>query len=288
MKLFKSIATAVVAGFLMFGTAACSKVPAGEVGVKVYLLGTDKGVDHEVLGPGRYWIGWNQDLYLFPVFTQNYTWTAAPEDDSPTDESIDFGTIEGMNVNADIGISYHIKPEKVSDVFVKYRKGINEITHVYLRNMVRDSLVRVVSTKSIDYTYGAGKAEIMNEVQAEVARQVDEIGIVIEKVYWIGELRLPIAVKEALNAKQASTQLAQQRENEVATARAEAQKSIAAADGEAQSITLVAKAQADANRILASSITPELVQYKAIEKWSGALPQVSGGAVPFINFTPSK
>lgn len=190
-----------------------------------------------------------------------------------------------MNVNADVGISYHIKPDKVSDVFVKYRKGINEITHVYLRNMVRDSLVRVVSTKSIDYTYGAGKADIMNEVQAEVSRQVADIGIVIEKVYWIGELRLPEAVKEALNAKQASTQLAQQRENEVATARAEAQKKVAEATGEAESITLRAKAQADANKILAASLTPELVNYNAITKWDGALPQVSGGAVPFINLT---
>jgi len=26
-----------------------------------------------------------------------------------------------------------------------------------------------------------------------------------------------------------------------------------------------------------------LVQYKSIERWNGILPQVSGGAVPFIN-----
>ena len=54
--------------------ASCSKVPAGQVGIKFYLLGGEKGVDTEELGPGRYWIGVNEELYLFPTYTQNYTW----------------------------------------------------------------------------------------------------------------------------------------------------------------------------------------------------------------------
>ena len=97
MKMFKTIMALVLGAFLLSGTAACTKVPAGNVGVKVYLLGSSKGVDHEVLGPGRYWVGWNQDLYLFPTYTQNYTWAVNSEGG---DESIDFGTVEGMNVNS--------------------------------------------------------------------------------------------------------------------------------------------------------------------------------------------
>jgi hypothetical protein len=45
---------------------------------------------------------------------------------------------------------------------------------------------------------------------------------------------------------------------------------------------VVAQGQAKANDALSRSITPILVQYKGIEKWNGLLPQVSGGAVPFI------
>ena len=33
---------------------------------------------------------------------------------------------------------------------------------------------------------------------------------------------------------------------------------------------------------LSRSITPILVQFKSVERWNGILPQVSGGAVPFI------
>ena len=52
---------------------------------------------------------------------------------------------------------------------------------------------------------------------------------------------------------------------------------------EAESILVVAQGQAKANDALSRSISPILVQYKSVEKWNGILPQVSGGAVPFID-----
>ena len=57
---------------------------------------------------------------------------------------------------------------------------------------------------------------------------------------------------------------------------------MATAKGEAESIFVVAQEQAKANEILAHSLTPILVSYKGIERSNGILPQVSGGAVPFI------
>ena len=111
----------------------------------------------------------------------------------------------------------------------------------------------------------------------------------MDKIYWIGEIRLPQTVIDSINAKNAATQMAQQRQNEVAQARAEAEKKVAEARGEAESVLLKAKAQAEANRELASSITGELVQYRALEKWDGVLPRMTGNsAVPFINVDPNK
>ena len=55
-----NIRTIALMTVLVGSVAACSYVPAGNVGIKVNLLGGDKGVDSEVLGVGRYWIGWNE------------------------------------------------------------------------------------------------------------------------------------------------------------------------------------------------------------------------------------
>lgn len=262
---------------LMFTSIGCSRVPAGFVGVKVYLLGGDKGVDTQELGVGRYWIGWNEELHLFPTFTQNTIWTADIREDSPSDESITFQTREGLSVNADIGISYRIDPNMVTSIFQKYRKGIDEITNIYLRNIIRDAFAVVSSNKPVEFVYGEGKAELREEVERIVKSKVEPIGIIIEQISLVGNLRLPESVVEALNLKISATQRAQQRENEVKEAKAEADKRIETARGEAESIKVIALAQAEANKIISNSITSTLVEYKRIEKWNGIMPIYMGG-----------
>lgn len=268
---------------------ACSKVPAGSVGVKVYLLGGAKGVDTEVLTPGRYWIGVNEDLYLFPTFTQNYTWALTEYEN----ESISFQTVEGLSVNADIGISYSIDPAKVPAVYQKYRKGISEITDIYLRNMVRDALVTAASDQAIETVYGKGKATLIQEVEADVRKQVSEIGINVERLYWVGDIRLPDQVTASINAKIQATQISMQRENEVKTAEAQAAIEIAKAKGDAESTLLRAKAEAESIKLRAEALSQNarLVELNAVEKWDGKLPvnMYGNSPVPFVNInTASK
>lgn len=270
---------------LIIAVSGCSKVPAGNVGIKVHLLGSSKGVDSEELGPGRYWIGINEDLYLFPTFTQNYTWTKSSDEGSDKDESITFQTREGLSVNADVGVSYHLEPGKINDVFQKYRKGIDEITDVFMRNMVRDAFNQYGSQVNVESVYGAGKTELLRKVEDSVSESVSGIGIIVEKVYLIGSMRLPQQVIRALNSKIEATQRAEQRENELREAEAEAKKKVAEARGEAQSVLTRAEAQAKANQILARSVTAELIKYEATKRWDGKLPKFSGGgAVPMITF----
>lgn len=257
--------------------AACSKVPTGHVGVKVYLLGTDKGVDSEELGVGRYWIGFNEELYLFPTFTQNYTYSGQ--------QRIGFQTREGLTVEADIGVTYHIQPDMVSSVFQKYRKGVDEITSVFLRNMVRDALVLRSSMLPIESVYGAGKADLIEQVYQDVAKQTKDIGIVVEKLYWVGELVLPENVIGSINQKIQATQMAEQRENEVRQAIAEAKKVEEAAMGEARAKIAIAEAEAKAISIKGEALNryPLIVELNTIERWDGKLPQVTSGVTPFLN-----
>ena len=151
--------------------------------------------------------------------------------------------------------------------------------------MVRDALVKAASNKPIEYVYGAGKAELIATVQEDVTKQVAPIGIKIDKIYWIGDIRLPDKVITSINEKIGATQKAQQRQNEVAQAKAEADKKIEEARGQAESLLKVAEAQAKANMLLTESLSPELLQYKALEVWDGKLPttMVPGQATPFIS-----
>lgn len=266
----------------------CKKVPAGNVGVKVYLLGSSKGVESEELGVGRYWIGINEELFLFPTFTQNYTWTKENTEGSPNDESITFQTVEGLTVSADIGISYRINPDKVTEVFQKYRRGVEEITDVFLRNMVRDSLVTLASNKPIESVYGEGKTELIDGAEESVSRQVEDIGIIIEKIYWVGQLRLPKSVILSINSKIEATQIASQRRNEVEQSKAEADKKIEEARGTSESLLAIAKAEAESIKIQGDALrqNPAVLKLRALEKWDGVLPKITGNSpIPFVDVT---
>lgn len=266
-------------------TVGCSKVPAGNVGIKVNLLGGEKGVETEELGVGRYWIGLNEELYVFPTFLQNYVWTQSATEGSEDDESIKFQTSNGMSVGADVGISYSIVAGKADELFQKYRKGVGEITDLYLRNMVRDAFVMEASLLTVQDIYGRGKTLFLENVQARVRNQVGDM-LNVERIYLIGDLRLPEPIIAALNAKMAATQKAEQRRNEVQQAKAEADKKIEDARGIAESILRVARAEAEALELKAKVLrdNPALVNYEAIQKWDGALPQVNGSAsLPMIN-----
>lgn len=94
----------------------------------------------------------------------------------------------------------------------------------------------------------------------------------MEKVYLVGDIRLPGPVRVALDLKNSAFQKTLQREQEVAQAKAEADIKIAEARGRAESTLVEARAQADSNRILSESITPELVRYRSIDKWNGEPP----------------
>lgn len=253
--------------------AACSKVPAGYVGVKVNTMGGNKGVDNEVVGVGYYWLAPTVDLYTFPTFQQNYVWTASPHEGAAHDESMTFQDKDGLQINTDIAISYIIDPTKVAHIFTTYRKGIDEITNVVLRNMVRNAFSAAGGTMRVEDIYGAKKGELLQKVTETVNAQIDAIGIHVISISSVGAMRLPEAVQESLNLKIQATQKALQLENEVAQARAQAEKAIAIARGEAE-----------ANRLKTQSLTPQLLKYLSLTKWDGHLPQVTGsGATPFIS-----
>ena len=272
----------LVISSLILGVAlsvGCSRVPAGTVGVKVYLLGTNKGVDREVLGVGRYWIGMNEELYIYPTYQVNYTFTKDEAEGSPANEEFTFQTNEGLSCSMDLGVSLHFDKSEISNMFQKYRKGPDEIRGVVVRNTIRDALNKVASGMQVEAVYGSKKAELIDLVQKSVTEQLTPSGIIIDKISIIGSIRLPKEIKSALDSKVAATQKAQQSENELRRAEADARKVVAMARGEAES-NAIRSASLNDKIILMAKIENER---QAIQKWNGVLPSVSSGAIPFLN-----
>jgi regulator of protease activity HflC (stomatin/prohibitin superfamily) len=282
-----------VLAFLAFFMVSCrDSVPPGHVGIIVNLYGGDKGVSEKAVPTGRYWIGFSEELYTFPTFSKTYSWTKSATEGSPDDESLTFQDSEGMSINTDVGITWSIPSDAAVKVFQKFRKGVDEINDTYLRNTVRTALVAEGGKYSIATLMGGKKEELMKNVEARVRAEVTDMGIHVEKVFFLGRFDIPESVRAALDEKVKATQKAMQIENEVRQTKAEAEKQIVAAEANARARLTQAKAEAEANRMMAASITSELIKLKEIEvqnnalgRWNGALPtqMIPGAALPFVN-----
>ncbi len=262
---------AAIIAFGLLALPACDYIPPGEVGVKVTTAGGDRGVQQNLLEPGRHWIGFTESLFRFPTFTINYVWDAAATPTSPGNESIDFQSVEGANINSDFGIEYSFQRDKIPYIFQRYRMGPTEITRQTLRNEVRDALVYAASTRKIEEINGSGKNEFMDDVLKIVRDRMQPHGIIVNNIYSVGRFRLAPETESAINRRIAAAQETEQRRQQVETARQEALR-----------LQVEAEGQANANRIISMSITPELVQYMAAQKWNGILPQATNG-IPFLN-----
>jgi regulator of protease activity HflC (stomatin/prohibitin superfamily) len=191
-----------------------------------------------------------------------------------------------MQVAVDVSLAYHIEPSMVPAFYVKFRNdNLDGFTYGYLHSLARDKFNDIAGHYHIEQIMG-DNGPFLREVKASLQKDLEPIGVRLEAQFGIiGAPRPPDAVIASINAKVQAVQIAQQKQNEVVQAEAEARKTVAMADGQAKSILAVATAQAEANRKIAESVTTNLIQYKQLEKWNGVLPQVSGGATPFINLS---
>lgn len=271
--------------------SACDNVPAGYVGVKVDKYGDDRGVQAEVLKPGRYFTGINTTIFEFPTFTQTDKWQEkSSADEKAPNQSITFQASGGIAVNTDIGISFHVDPANVPKVFQKYRRGIDEISDNFLRNMVRDELNTLGIKYDVESLQGTGKEDLLKHVEANVKAKAAEIGVTVEDLSYLSGLRFPGNVVAAINAKIQATQDAMRIENEVRQTKAQAEKQVVSAEAQVK----VAEAEARAMKLRGDALraNSDVLRIKeldnqaeAIKKWDGKLPTYSGGnaPVPFIS-----
>src|SRR5215468_626448 len=297
----------ILAVIILVGTAVAfssctARVDAGHVGIRVKLAGSSRGVDDIPLVTG--WVFYNpltEQLVMFPTSVQNIVWTKDPHEGSPHDESITFSSAEGANINADVGLSFHIEPTMAPHLYLKFRKNdLLELANGYVRNAIREAFNLVASKVAVQEIYGAGKGQLVADVTKRLQDQLGKDGFILDQLTINGALRLPENVATAINRAMEATQQAIQAENRVRQVKAEAEQAVAQAhggaeaarqkaQGDADALLIRARAEAKANEIIRLSTTGTVLQYRAVQRWDGKLPMYQGGEkLPLLTFDVSR
>lgn len=282
MSKIKRFMIAVTLGVAaMSSLTGCDRVVPGEVGIKVNKLGDDKGVG-EVVGPGRYWTGWNTEVYTFPTFKQMKSY----------DDVFNFQMSDGTTIGYHIGVAYKVDPTKVTTVFQTYRKGVDDITDSDLRQKISDALNRRASKMNTDKFIDGGKADLLDGALSDLRNEMTPVGIEIISLSWMGKPEYPDSVVSSINAKVTANQKTLQRIQEVQQSKAEADKKIEEARGEAESTMLRAKAEADAINLRGEALrnNPDVLKLNAVEKWDGKMPvyMAADAPTPFVSVPSGK
>lgn len=250
----------ILAVVVILSVFQVERIDSGQTGIMVNLAGSERGVDDAKVETG--WVMYNRftvQLFEYPAFAQIVDY-----------EAFDIQDKKGTIFTADPTIEYYIERDKAKNVFLRYRKDIKALENSAILNEVKNAYKDVSGMYDTDSLINH-RPQFEKEVEELLSKRLNDRGFTLSNIQ--SSVKPNNTLQIAIDEKNTAVQEALKVENQKKAAIAEAEKVIAAAKG-----------KADANRLLEQSITPELLQLKAIEKWDGTMPlSVGGGSLPFLN-----
>jgi regulator of protease activity HflC (stomatin/prohibitin superfamily) len=281
------VAVVIAIAMSLTGCAGCTRVSPGYVGIKSTVVGTGRGLEDAAVGPA--WVFYNmftESVFEYPTFAKTAVWTQNTAEGKPRNEEITFTNKDRMQISADISLAYQLLPDKAAAFYIKFRSDdMDTFTDGLMRNWAREKFDNVAGRYTIDQIMG-DNAQFLAEVRKDLQDELTPIGIQLIQFGFIGAPRPPASVTASINMNVQATQIAQQKQNEVMQATADAKKEVAKAEGDATALLTRAESQAKANKMLADSLSPTLVQYRMIDKWNGVMPTVQGSGQGLIMQLP--
>lgn len=264
-------------------------IESGKVGV----IQTFGKYNEAVSLPGLHWkrpfidTVIEQDVKLQTV---NYVGGSDDRDESGIINKPHLDVLDAKNVAYDIEATLTFTPvaEKMPEILTTY--GANYYDK-RLNPIVRD-VVRDVGGKYNVETIADHRDAINTEIRDRLAEEFKSLpftfdNAVLRKISLPANIMAKItAVQEAKQEEErlkiVNRQAEQQKAITITNAEAEKAKIVIAAQAEAEATLTKADAQARANRKIAESLTPLLVQQNQIQRWDGTVPQVTGAGSGLI------
>lgn len=263
-KLAISGVVVIITFIFLVSTCGYQRIDAGYEGLRVNKYGDEKGVDRVTEVTGAVWYNKiKYDIYEVPTFIQDYSF-----------ENLEFKTKDMMSVSLGTGVQVQNPAGKSPELFVEYRRyfdngkcDLTPIIYKFTRQGFSDAVGMFQAEELI-----TKKTEFRKIADSLVTNNLTDRGFEVGDIFLIGDPALPEPITQAVNNKIKAKQIAQQKEQELAQAKADADKLIEKARGEAESMKIQADAERYAYEQKQRALTKLLVQQQFIEKWNGVLP----------------
>jgi len=252
VEIFKRIAVygigGVIALILLFGFYFT--IPAGYCGI----LTTFGAASQNVLAPGLH--------FKLPIVQDVVKMNVQVQKNQLTEHA---ASLDLQDVETTVATNWNINDADASWIFQK----------VGLEPVLNERIIQPVVSNAVKAVVAHYNAEELVTKRDQVRMQIEDLIRSNLKPYHVNVDVAGVSITDfqfspdyanAIEQKQVAQQRAQQAEYELQQAKVEAERQVAQAQG-----------QAEAQKLLQQTLTPQLIQQQAIQKWDGHLPNVVGG-----------
>lgn len=245
----------VVSALALLALSACTQIEAGQKGV-VKHYGRVTSVEDE----GLVWYNpWSTDV--IPVNVQQMKWESDTE----------AYTRDVQQANIKFALTYRLDPSKVSLV---YRTVGEDWPSVLIPQVVEQSIKEVMGRSDAVGDAINNRGAVQQQIFSILRQRLAKRNVIVEG-FDIKDISFTKQFEEAVERKQIAVQDADTAKNKTVEVEENAKQRVIAAEADAKAMQI---------KTQALSGNAKLVEYEAVQKWDGALPQnMYGGAVPFIN-----
>ncbi len=230
-------------------------VPVGERGVLLRL----GAVQPRVLGEGAH--------LILPGFQSVRTLSVRLQSHVQQSEA---ATRDLQEVAMDLAVRWHLLPDRVPAV-VQRLGDMPAVVHTVLEPAVEDGIKTVVATLTAEELIIEREA-LRQRLETLLASRLSPFDLVLDGIDIL-QLDFSERFRAAVEAKQVAEQDARRAAYEAITAQRQAAARVHRAEGEAK-----------AQELLRATLSPEVLQHQALERWNGHLPLVMGeGTLPFVD-----
>ncbi|MEC2344566.1 prohibitin family protein [Paenibacillus barengoltzii] len=260
MSAGKWISTAIIViVVLIVGSNSYAQVEYGHVG----LYKTFGKLNDNILGPGMHF----KIPFVQTVIQVNTQVTKTETDTTASSKDL-------QPVSTHVAVNYSVNKESAYNLM----NNIGGNYDTVIINPAVQEIVKEVTARYQAEELIAKRDVVAGEISEHLTSRLAKYDLIVNEINIVN-FKFSDAFNQSIEAKQVAQQQALKASNDLKRIQIEAQQKIAQAEAEAEALKL--KKQ---------EVTPELVQLKqievqekALEKWDGKLPQVTGGATPFID-----
>jgi len=177
-----------------------------------------------------------------------------------------------QNISSTIAVNFHLDPSRAHKVY-------QEIGVSYKERVIDPAVQEAVKSVTAHFTAEeliTRRGEVKDAVKENLSERLQRFNIIVDE-FSIVNFDFSPEFNAAIEAKQTAEQSALKAKRDLDRIRIEAEQRVTQA-----------RAEAESQRLQRETLTPIMLQLRAIEKWDGKLPQVSGGATPFIDLNSLK